>query len=189
MCAFFINLTTSTLSHLRIAMAPGTPGSQPAVFDGLQVVENSERAEKYPARRHGDSKYLTSTDDGGLHLVAGEHPLKQYKATQASRPRDGGARRRSRECKFWILLTILPLIVVGACVGGVLGSRAVKAHSNQYDDISFCIKDSKLNFTQISNFYSNNPISNFECSFAGTYQKCCGIQRHFSRCCNLLSLE
>ncbi|KAG7001431.1 aristolochene synthase [Physcia stellaris] len=131
-CAYVINLMTSTLSHLRIAMAPGTPGSQPAVSDGLQVIENPERAEKYPARRHEDPKFLTSTEDGALHLVAREHPLKQYKATQASRPRDGSARRRSRECKFWILLTILPLIIVGACVGGVLGSRAVKAHPNQF---------------------------------------------------------
>ena len=147
-------------------MAPGTPGSKPAVFDGLQVVENSERAEKYPARRHGDSKYLTSTDDGGLHLVSREDPLKQCKATQASQPGDGGARRQSRKRNFWILLTILPLIIVGACVGGVLGSRTVKAHSNQYHDILFSITGSKLTITQISSFYSNDPISKFECSFA-----------------------
>lgn len=65
-------------------MAAGFPANQAAIFDGLQLAEKSEQAEKYPASRSGDSNYLLSTEDGGLYLVSEENPLDHSNATQAS---------------------------------------------------------------------------------------------------------
>lgn len=95
-------------------------------FDGLQVVEDAPRLQKYPAKLIDEPKYLTRTDDGGLHVISKENSLHRIHKNET------GARPRTKVTRKWyycVGLVFFCLAVAGACLGGVLGSRRHKLDS------------------------------------------------------------
>lgn len=101
------------------------PAFRPTDSDGLQVIEDAGRLEKCPARMIDDPKYLTSSDDQGLHVVSKEDPLDCIPKKGVSAPPRTKAPKKLR-C---VIVVLLCLVITGACVGGVLGSRRRKSAS------------------------------------------------------------
>ena len=109
---------------------------QAATDDGKQVVkERSSREEKYPARLVNDPLYPIAADLGGLYVakIDGQTTLDHTSDYPQHEPRQTQRRGidHTKRLIFAILMVIL-LVIVGSCVGGILGSRKTKATGSQY---------------------------------------------------------
>ena len=102
--------------------------------DGLQVASGSSVEEKYPAIQLEDPLYPTSPDFRGLHLANVDNAKDQINATPNPKVEDQPERRGRglQRRSIYILSVVVLLVIVGACVGGVLGSRKHKATPEQY---------------------------------------------------------
>ena len=106
-----------------------------AADDGKQVVtERSSREEKYPARLANNPLYPIAAADGGLHVndIDGQVTLDHttyYPPHESQTQKQGISHMTKLICTISIVML---LVIVGACVGGILGSRKTKATSSQY---------------------------------------------------------
>ena len=101
--------------------------------DGLQVASGSRVEEKYPAIQLQDPLYPTSPDFRGLHLANVDNTKDQINATPNLKVEHQPERqgRSPKRRSIYILPIIMLLAIVGACVGGVLGSRKHKTTPEQ----------------------------------------------------------
>ena len=108
--------------------------SKSALEDGLQVATGPREEDKYPAIQLDDALYPIDTEFGGLCIANVDNTKDQISATpdlkakRQSEKRGLSPKRRS----IYILSLVALLVIVGACVGGVLGSRKHKAAQEQY---------------------------------------------------------
>ena len=108
--------------------------SKSALGDGLQVANGPREEDKYPAVQFDNALYPIDTEFGGLCIANVENTKDQINATpdlkakRLSEKRGMSRKRRS----IYILSLVALLVIVGACVGGVLGSRKHKAAHEQY---------------------------------------------------------
>lgn len=101
--------------------------------DGLQVASGSCVEEKYPAIQLEDPLYPTNTEFRGLCLANVDNTKDQINPTPDLKIEDQPKRRgwSPKRRSIYILSIVVLLVIVGACVGGVLGSRKHKATPEQ----------------------------------------------------------
>ena len=108
-----------------------------ALDDGLQVASGSCGEEKYPALQVDNSLYPISTEAGGLCLANVDNTKDQINATpdlKVENQTEIERRERARKRRsIYIWSPVVLLVIVGACIGGILGSRKHKATHEQYD--------------------------------------------------------
>ena len=96
-----------------------------ARHDGLQVAGGDDREEKYPAVLIDAPKFSIGTDNNALCLTSVEGSQKQPCTTCGLVVNAEPARlgTRLRKGNVFILVALASSIIIGSCVGGVLGSR------------------------------------------------------------------
>ena len=96
-----------------------------AIDNGLQVTRDDDRGEKYPAVLVDAPKIPIATDAAGLCLTSIEG-TKNQSNTACGFPGDAehaGLGTRLRKRKVCIVVAIACSVIIGACVGGVFGTR------------------------------------------------------------------
>ena len=131
-----------------------------ALDDGLQVASGSYEEEKYPALQIDNSLFPVNTEIGGLCLTNVDNIKDQINAapnTKVENQTEIERRERARKRRFiYIWSLVVLLVIVGACIGGILGSRKHKATHEQYDcQLSVTECSANTMSCQVSN---NGPI-------------------------------
>ena len=104
--------------------------------DGLHVIEDTARQQKYPAILSDVPKFLASSEPGELCLQVAEN--SRYRPEIVHEPIQDGkgvAQKRSnhpRKKFLTLCLLVFAMVILAATLGGILGSRKSKISSNMY---------------------------------------------------------
>ena len=101
---------------------------------GLQVVEGRE--EKYPARHVEDPLYTVTVNDEYLHVATLEERNNHSKAVDKPPTVETQSRKRLpyKNKRFvYLISAVLVLVIVGSCIGGIIGSRNKNNKDSRYN--------------------------------------------------------